>query len=448
MGLYSHLRISRPSRDKVPSDKVDATYKRLRNRTFWGATAAYSLYYVCRMSLSVVKKPLIDDGVLSASQLGIIGSAMLLVYALGKFLNGFIADYCNTRRFMALGLLISSGVNLILGITGIVIGQAAIPGTAIMLMFSILWGMNGLSQSMGSAPGVISLSRWFPKSVRGSWYGIFSATPYVGEFVAFIILGQTVALLGWEAGFITSSAIGFIGAAAALIFMSDTPESKGLPSIRDYSGEEEAPEDRLSVADTQKRVLRHAGLWIIALSSAFIYIAKYAVTGWGVLFLQEVKGFSLEKATSIVAFSAISGIVGTVLAGWLSDNVFGGDRAKPAFITGLFSALALGGFLFMGGGYFMNIFFISIFSLCSGVLYCIVAGLMAIDLVPRKATGAAIGIVGISSYVAASLQDIISGWLIDEGCKDYTAVSVFWIAAAFAAFVLPVVNWKKITKHK
>ena len=61
MGLYSYFRISKPSEEKVAPEKVETEYKSLRNKTFWGATVAYSLYYVCRMSLSVVKQPLIDN---------------------------------------------------------------------------------------------------------------------------------------------------------------------------------------------------------------------------------------------------------------------------------------------------------------------------------------------------------------------------------------------------
>ena len=63
----------------------------------------------------------------------------------------------------------------------------------------------------------------------------------------------------------------------------------------------------------------------------------------------------------------------------------------------------------------MNILYVSVFSLFIGVLYCIVAGLMAVDIVPRKATGAALGIVGISSYVAAAIQDVVTGYLIEGG---------------------------------
>ena len=72
-----------------------------QKRTFWGVTAAYTMYYVCRMTLGVVKQPIIDGGVLTAGELGVIGSVFYFVYAAGKFTNGFIADYCNIRRFMA-----------------------------------------------------------------------------------------------------------------------------------------------------------------------------------------------------------------------------------------------------------------------------------------------------------------------------------------------------------
>ena len=69
-------------------------YKKLRLQAFFAATIGYSLYYVCRTSLNVMKKPIIDSGALDATQLGIISSALLFAYAIGKFVNGFIADYC------------------------------------------------------------------------------------------------------------------------------------------------------------------------------------------------------------------------------------------------------------------------------------------------------------------------------------------------------------------
>ena len=429
-----------------------STYASLRNKTFWGVTVAYSLYYVCRMSLSVVKQPLIDEGVLTAGQLGVIGSALLFVYAVGKFMNGFIADYCNIRRFMFTGLAISAAVNLLMGILGIINECVAIPVGVVFFIFAVLWGLNGWMQSMGSAPGVISLSRWFPQSKRGTFYSIFSASPYLGEFISFILTGLIVGAVGWQWGFVVAAVAGVAGAFLILLTVSDTPESKGLPSIQQLSGEPVKQVDKMPTRELQKKIFRHPGIWVIALSSAFIYITKYAIAGWGVLFLQKERAFTLEEASQIIAFSAILGVLGTVLAGWLSDKVFASDRIKPAILSGAVAFISLALFLFAGGGYIMNIVYVSVFSLAMGVLYCIVAGLMAVDIVPRKATGAALGIVGISSYVAAGLQDITSGYLIEyntvqvDGVDVYNfgPVSYFWLLAALMSFILPVLNWKKM----
>ena len=442
---------------------MHSRYITLRRQTFWATVIAYSLYYVCRMSLSVVKQPIIDSGVLTPGELGLIGSAFLFVYAAGKFTNGFIADYCNIRRFMATGLLVSSVINLLMGISGLLDGAAGVVSVVLFLLFAILWGINGWAQSMGSPPGVIQLSRWFPMSKRGTYYSIFSSTPYIGEFLAFIIVGAVVGSFGWQFGFVFAAVAGFIGSAVILLFVSDTPESKGLPSIQSLSGEAPREEDAMPTVKLQKMILSHPGIWIIAASSAFVYITKYAVAGWGVLFLQKAKDFSLENATQIIAFSAAFGVLGTVIAGWLSDTVFKGDRIRPAILSGLLGFVFLGLFLFTEGSYIVNIAYVSMFSLFIGVLYCIVAGLMAIDIVPRKATGAALGVVGISSYAAAGLQDITSGYLIQgfseapeviEGMTeaeilaatsyDFGPVSVFWLVASLVAFLLPVLMWKKM----
>ena len=452
MGLYSFYRISKPSKETISSENVTDIYKSLRNRTFWGVTVAYSLYYVCRMSINVVKQPLIDEGILSAGQLGLIGSALLFVYAVGKFMNGFIADYCNIRRFMATGLFISALVNLLMGVFGLF--DDMFPTMLIFISFAVLWGINGWMQSMGSAPGVISLSRWFPQSRRGSYYSLFSSSPYIGEFISYNLLALVVGWLGWQAGFITAALAGLAGTLVILMFVSDTPESKGLPSVQELSGEALTKEDNMPTRELQKMILKHPGIWVIAISSAFIYITKYAVAGWGVLFLQKARGFDLAQASQVIAFSAVFGILGTVLAGWLSDRIFNGDRVKPAVLSGIISTSSLILFLFVGGGFVLNIFYVSLFSLSTGVLYCIVAGLMAVDIVPRKATGAALGVVGISSYVAAGLQDIASGYLIQGFTVessvgylyDFGPVSWFWIIASVISFVLPVMNWKKMKK--
>ena len=463
MGLYKFYRISKPSKETVAESEVRGQYKTLRNRTFWGATAAYSLFYLCRLSMGVVKKPLIDEGLFSASDLGVIASAFYFVYAIGKFINGFIADYCNVRRFMATGLIISSVINLMMGFIGLSNGYVGFPQYAVYLIFVLLWGLNGWALSMGSPSGIVSLSRWFPQSRRGTFYSIFCSTPYIGEALSMILTGSIVAAFGWEYGFIASAFGGFVGVGLILTLVSDTPQSKGLPSVQEMSGEEVKPVDKLPTKEIQKLVLRHPAIWIIAISCAFINLTKYGIMEWGVLYLQGARHYSLESASWIIGFSAIFAIVGTVGAGWLSDTVFKGDRVKPALISGFISLATLALFLLVDGNQWVMAAFVSVFSLAVGVLYCIVSGLMAIDIVPRKATGAALGIVGISSYMTIGIQNIVSGQLIDRYAVEtmevvdgvskavtqynFVPVAVFWLSAVLISFLLPVLNWKHLIKH-
>lgn len=445
--FFRYFRISKPSEGKIPAGEVQGTYKKLRNRTFWGVASAYCLYYVCRMALSVVKQPVIDSGILSAGQLGIIGSALLFAYAFGKFFNGFIADYCNIRRFMGAGLLVSAVLNLIMGALGLLHGWLGLSSVLVFIIFAIVWCFNGWAQSMGAPPAVISLSRWFSLKTRGTYYSIVCSTPYLGKALSLIMIGGVVAAVGWQWGFIFAAVAGVIGAAIIFLLVSDTPESKGLPSVQELSGEKPAKSDSLPTKELQGLVVKHPGIWIIALSCSFVYITQYGLSNWGVLFLQKGKGFSLPQATWVIGFSEAFGVIGTVFSGWLSDKVFKGDRVKPVFLSGLVCMASLCAFMFLGGSAWMNVLYVGIFSLSIGVVYCIVGGLMALDIVPRRATGAALGIVGISSYVAAGLQDIVSGFLIQAGSDSgdgysFSAVAIFWLVSCLIAVVLPLVSWK------
>lgn len=436
------------------SEQDKKRFKRAQWSSFLAVTLGYSMYYVCRTSLNVVKKPLIDSGILDASELGIISSALLFTYAIGKFVNGFLADHSNVKRFMMIGLLFSTIANLVVGVMGILtLQQTLISTLAFYILFAILWGINGWTQSMGAPASVVTLSRWFSLSNRGTFYGFFSMSHNLGEFFSFILVGGLVTLFGWQYGFIGAAIAGVIGVFLILFMLHNSPQSKGFPSVSVIFGEEEPQAaTNHSIGSTQKAVLLNPYVWVLALASAFMYISRYAVNGWGVLFLQETKGFTLATATQIISINALLGIVGTVLSGWLSDTVFKGNRYIVAVAAGLMEVVALLLFAFGGNVLWINIVAMVFFGIAIGVLICFLGGLMAVDIVPREASGAALGIVGIASYLAAGCQDIISGTLLDknqvDGIYNFTPALLFWIAAAIISVLLVCVVWHKANKNK
>ena len=198
----------------------------------------------------------------------------------------------------------------------------------------------------------------------------------------------------------------------------------------------------------QKAVIRNFGIWVLALASAFMYMSRYAINEWGTIFLQEAKGYDLAGAAAIIAINPIFGVIGTVVSGWLTDTAFKGDRKYTAFVAGILEAVALAMFLFGGSAKWLNITAMVLFGIAIGVLISFLPGLMAVDLVPREASGAAVGITGIASYAAAGIQNVVTGVLLDNnvteaGIHDYTYASWFWLGAAVISFLLPILIWKR-----
>ena len=62
--MFDFFNMSAPSAVKVAPENADKVWKRKRFQTFLTITFGYALYYVCRMSMGVMKQPLIDAGLL------------------------------------------------------------------------------------------------------------------------------------------------------------------------------------------------------------------------------------------------------------------------------------------------------------------------------------------------------------------------------------------------
>ena len=414
--LIKFYHISTPA---TPLKKDKKKLKRLQWATFLSATAGYGIYYVCRLSLNVVKKPIVEEGIFSETELGIIGAVLFFTYAIGKFTNGFLADRSNIRRFMSTGLLITALANLCLGFTHS------------FILFAILWGISGWFQSMGAASCVVGLSRWFENKKRGSFYGFWSASHNIG-----------------------AGSIGIIGALIVWRFFHDSPESEGLPAVNHPQMQSETG-DAADFNKAQRQALMMPAIWILAISSALMYVSRYAVNSWGVFYLETQKGYSTLDASFIISIGSVCGIIGTMFSGVISDKFFSGRRNAPALIFGLMNVMALCLFLLVPGVHFwVDALSMVLFGTAIGVLLCFLGGLMAVDIAPRNASGAALGIVGIASYIGAGIQDIMSGILIGghksivdgKEIYDFSYINIFCIGAALLSVFFALLVWNVKSK--
>jgi OPA family sugar phosphate sensor protein UhpC-like MFS transporter len=419
---------------------VDMLFRRHRLRIMIAITLGYGVIYTCRLALGVVKKPLIDAGIFGPAELGLIGSALFYTYAIGKLTNGFLADHANMKRFLAAGFALSALCNIGMGFSTIV------------WLSVVLWGLNGWFQSLGAPGGVVAMTAWFSNRERGRMYGIWSTAHSIGEGLTFLVVGTIVAVLGWHWGFLIPAMFGLATAAMAYWLVQDRPGTLGLPTVAEWRNDHyAAPATQAkNVFAIQLSILKIPAIWVLALSSATIYVTRYAINSWGVLYLQEVRGYSLPMAGTLLMISTVAGMVGAVAFGFISDTVF---KARRPPVNLMFALLELIGLLliFYGPSNMpVMITGLVLFGMGLTGLVTSLGGLFAVDICPKRVAGAAMGLIGIFSYIGAAVQENVSGHLIEKGMTvvdgvrtyDFDTVILFWIGSSFVSMILAASLWR------
>lgn len=418
---------------------IKSMFDRRRISVFLSITLGYALFYVLRLNFSVVKKPLMASGVLDANQIGMMGSLFFATYGIGKCLNSFLADRMNIKRFLSFGLFMSAVVTLAMGYT-----------TSFAVLF-VLWGVNGWFQSYGAGPCIVALNQWFSNRERGTYYGIWFASHNIGAALTYMVTAALVMRYNWTMGFIVPGVMCLVGSFLLYKFMYDRPETYGLPSVAEYKNDHvsTASKDK-SIGSLQWSVVKRPAVWILGLSSCCCYIARYAIESWGIVFLTEAKGYTTLGASGLLSTMQIAGIFGTVLCGLISDKLFNHKRNVPCLIFGILYAAAIAAFVWVPAEYkWVDWVSMCVYGFTMGALVCYLGGLMAVDICPKKATGAAMGMIGLLSYGGASLQEKVSGYLINahktivngKVVYDFNAAAEFWVGAAVLSFILAAMVW-------
>jgi OPA family sugar phosphate sensor protein UhpC-like MFS transporter len=444
MGLLNFIKPAPPipvMQDKAAAERL---YKRYRLAIMLAITIGYGFYYTCRVGLSVVRKPLIDSGILSIEQIGWIAAVGFYGYAFGKLINGFLADYSNVRKLFSLGLLLSAICNAVFGFS------------KLYWVFLAAWALNGWVQGFGAACCGVSLANWFTYRHRGKYYGIWSSAHSIGEGLTFVGTSALVLHFGWRGGFVGPAIACTIMAALAYLAMKDRPASCGLPPAAELENEPvqfvQQPAEQKSTLSSQLEMFKMPALWLLCFSSAAMYITRYAVTSWGMLYLQEIRGFETMQAGYLLAINTILGISGGICYGFISDLIFKGRRPPASLLYGLFNLFAMFMiFVFPVKSFWMLAFLMGIFGFTIGGLLVGLGGLFAVDIASNKASGAALGFVGVFSYIATALQENISAWLIKSGSTvvdgvithyNFDKAIVFWIGASAVSVLLSLMTWK------
>lgn len=423
-------------------EEIKERYKYWRMRIFYGMYIGYIFYYFTRKSLTFAMPVLMQDLGMQISDLGILSSVLSITYGLSKFLSGMLADRSNPRFFMAMGLILTGLANILFGLSSSV------------LLFAVFWGMNGWFQGWGWPPCARLLTHWYSQKERGTWWGVWNTSHSVGGAVIPLIAGGCAQYFGWRYAMYIP---GFLCIGIGLFLINrlrDTPQSLGLPPIEKFKqeegdGESLQQEEELSVKEILfKHVLNNPYIWVLAVSYFFVYLIRQAVNDFSALFLMNVKGYSILKASGSVFWFEAGGICGSLAAGWSSDKIFGGRRGPISVLFSLGVVFAVMALYFSPPGQFI-LDYVLMFVI--GVLIFgpqMLIGMAAAELSHKKAAGTATGFTGWIAYLGAAtagypISKVIEIW---GWYGFFSTLAVCGLIAV--ALLLPLWGVTKSTKKR
>lgn len=386
-------------------------FKYWQTRTIVATMIGYALFYFVRKNLSIAMPAMQADLGITKTELGLFLTLHGLIYGLSKFINGFIGDRVNARYFMVTGLVLSAICNVVFGFSSAV------------LVFGIVWMLNGWFQGMGFPPCARMLTHWVPPRELATKMSVWNTSHSIGAGLVVIVCGYVVSL-GWRWCFFVPSIIALLGAVGVWFTMRDTPQSVGLPAlVPEGLTKEEAEHEDTSAefkAFVRKQVFLNPYIWVIAVANFFVYVIRYVVLDWGPTLLSEWKGVSIEHAGWMVAAFEISGIIGMLAAGWATDRFFGGRSPRVCVFCMGFATLFI--FLF----WLLDtppMWLASLLLMAAGFFIYgpqALVGIAAANMATKRAAATAGGFTGLFGYAST----LVSGWGL-----GYLATTYGWSLA-------------------
>ena len=464
-------------RPLLPQDKIEPTYTRLRWQVFMGIFFGYAAYYFTRSNFDLAQRGLIEAGLYTKTQLGIVGIAPGLAYGLSKFFMAAISDRSNPKMFMPFGLALS-------GMCMTLMGLIPWATSGILIMFVLLF-INGWFQGMGWPPSGRSMVHWWSKKERGTIVSIWNTAHNLGGMMPAVLVGLASMIYAanhpevtkvtfghvWQEALYYPGIAAMIASVIIYFALKDTPQSCGLPPIEEYKNDypddynEETYEHELKAKDIfVTYVLKNRLLWYIAVANVFVYLIRYGILKWSPVYLGEVKHFDIKATASAYAIYEFAAIPGTLLCGWMSDKVFKGKRGLTGFVFMVMVTIAVVVFWMNPATpeselahyatlpWYKNPYQLTDFAMMTVIGFLIygpvmLIGLHALELAPKKAAGTAAGFTGLFGYLGGTVAaSAVIGWAADT--YGWNGGFYIMIGGSILACVLMLITMVEEAKHK
>lgn len=348
------------------------------------------LNFYDRNVLGALAEPIRQEFALTDTQVGLLGSAFIWLYAIIGVPLGKIADSRSRRKLLATGMVVWSALT----------AAAALASSYLMLLFS------RLGFAIGEAAVAPAATSWigdlFPPAQRSRPLALFMLGVPIGGAASYFFSGPLAQTYGWRMAMV-------IAAAPALVLV---PLLLRLPEPVRAA----ATLGKFAKPASIRAILKIPTIWWIIASGALLNFNLYAISVFLPAFLSRIHHLSLARsgvATGIVY--AVGGVSGGLGAGWIGDRIFHRRKDGRLLCAAAFAAIAapLAYFGIAGHDVSAALVLIAVTYGALNAYYGLVYSSIQ-DIVPPGTVGTAMAIYFMAMYLCgASFGPLLTGKVSD-----------------------------------
>jgi MFS transporter, OPA family, glycerol-3-phosphate transporter len=443
---------------RLPKVDVDHSPAFLRRRfaNWFPVGLTYAFLYMARYNLRVGTNIVFDK-----AQFSDIYFWGTLTYGVAFVINGPLTDRLGGKRTIMLAAVGSLFANIAMGIY---VTKALVGGVvpkeaqaALVPTFSFLYALNMYFQSFGAVAIVKVNAAWFHLRERGTFGGIFGILISLGLYFAFDWCKFIAERASIQWVFFVPAAILAVLAIADFVLVRDTPGEAGHRDfdLGDASSGDEGP--RLPVVVVFAKMLKNPAIVTIAAIEFCSGYLRNAILQYYQTFAEETHRAAsptMKKAATKLGADAVAalpaefvhdhwgmlncmaGITGGVVAGLISDRLFGSRRGP---VAGLLYGVMLAGALIMfpaRSSYALG-WVVVVMTLAIIGVHGMLSGTASMDFGGKRNVGIVVGIIDGCVYLGTALEALVLGRVLPKGAAQQDAANWWtWPAVMIPAAVL------------
>jgi MFS family permease len=389
-----------------------------QTRAWYSWAVVGMLWFICffnyadRQAIFSVFPLLEEEFGFSKQQLGLIGSAFAVVYALTAPVAGQFSDRSSRKLVILGGLYVWS----------IVTGFTALCSKA--WQFILVRGAEGLGETVYFPASMSLISDYHSKRTRSRAMSFHQTSVYAGTIGGGALAGWMGQHYGWQAPFIL---LGVAGVVLGLVLAAFIREPKRDEADLRESGQEvtEHAVPHVPMGEFLRGLMQTPSALLLAFAFLGANSVGLVFLTWMPTFLKEKFGLSLALAgVSATVYLQVASMIGAMLGGAMADWLRARTLGGRMFVQAL-GALCGAPFIFVCGTTLeLNVLVAAMifFGLSKGV-YDSNIWASLYDVIPPSRRGTALGMMNMVGWLGGALGAYLVGLAVDLGVTMSVAIA-------------------------